>query len=170
MTKMKIGGVILTGFGAWLLVSKGMNVLHGMARDVEDAIKWRAYYKYGGKDTIPPGYSQTIRYSDGKENIVKPIEPKTDTATEASKEALKASVSKVINDTFDRVKATEEPLEGQTEAYKGKDLASSEAERNPEYTTVLDSEKTDYIPTESVSTDSFTAENQNNNDIHVTLD
>lgn len=70
MTGIKIGGVVLTGIGAWILINKTLNVVRGISSDVKTASMWNSYYKCWYKNRgqnnnagspIAPGYSVTKR-------------------------------------------------------------------------------------------------------------
>lgn len=70
MTAIKIGGIVLTGIGAWILVNKTLNVVRGISSDVKTASMWNSYYKCWYKNhgqnnnagaPIAPGYSVTER-------------------------------------------------------------------------------------------------------------
>ena len=96
MSKLGTGcKVVLTGIGAYLVLSKGIRVLEKMVTGTQDAMKWRSYYKYGKNDDIPPNNTMPLNEQN---------------------EALKASVKKMIDDAFDRLKREIDPLQAQIEA------------------------------------------------------
>ena len=78
MVRMKIGGMILTGFGAFLIVNKLINVVDNSVKRACEASKWRAYYKSWSEgeasgEPIAPGYSVTTRPVDSdKETVYDP--------------------------------------------------------------------------------------------------
>ena len=99
MSKLGTGcKVVLTGIGAYLVLSKGIRVLEKMVTGTQETMKWRSYYKYG-KDTDIPPWSVNDTMPLNEQN-----------------EALKASVKKMIDDAFDRLKREIDPLQAQIEA------------------------------------------------------
>ena len=58
---IKIGKLILGGIGTYLLLSKGMKVLDNLITGTQEAVKWKAYYKSGNEDMVPPGYRQSTQ-------------------------------------------------------------------------------------------------------------
>ena len=112
MTGMKKGGIILTGIGAYLILSKAINMVGRSVKNVSEAIKWKAYYKSNNRDAVPPGY--TVRKANENDNLAT---PKKDNA---SSKTLGAAVGHVVEDAIDslfgKVKCEKDPVEGQTEA------------------------------------------------------
>ena len=112
MTGMKKGGIILTGIGAYLILSKAINMVGRSVKNVSEAIKWKAYYKSNNCDAVPPGY--TVRKANENDNLAM---PKKDNA---SSKTLGAAVGHVVEDAIDslfgKVKCEKDPVEGQTEA------------------------------------------------------
>ena len=121
MTKMKIGGVILTGFGAWMLINKGLNLIGQISRDAKEASQWKAYYRNGGEDTIPPGYSRTTKYNDGRETTE---EPHRNTPVNTSEKAVDDVIHKAVDKVFEKSKAPEGAKEGQEMASETEDIGS----------------------------------------------
>ena len=84
MTTIKIGGVLLTGFAAYLIVNKALNTIDNTTKRACEASKWKNYYKCwsnGSADDKPvaPGYSVTTT-SNGTTTENSPYEKKTDNA------------------------------------------------------------------------------------------
>ena len=80
MTGIKLGGIVLTGIGGWLLINKGLNIVRDISSDAKTASMWRNYYKCWSKNRgqmnnvgspIAPGYSVTERPLDRNVEIVK---------------------------------------------------------------------------------------------------
>ena len=122
---IKIGKLILGGIGTYLLLSKGMKVLDHLITGTQEAVKWKAYYKSGNEDMVPPGYRQTTQKGDVTTDFT-PGDENGGTSQDAQNEALKASVKKAIDNAFGRVEAVKRPLEGQTEAFKEVLMGSAE--------------------------------------------
>ena len=116
MLKMKIGGILLTGFSAWLLINKGMNLVSQISRDARDAAQWKAYYKYGKEDAVPPGYRVTKRTENGKDVERTVEEDKSHVSVNASEGAIQDAVKKAINTIFEGIKREEGASEASEEA------------------------------------------------------
>lgn len=106
MTKMKVGGIALTGFGAFLIASKGINFLKFTVDRICDASKWKAYYKAfqktGRTDMTPPEKEQ--------------VNTEPSPASEALKTAIKDSIITATDAYLDTKKGAKKPSEGETEA------------------------------------------------------
>lgn len=113
----KAGKVILGGIGAYLILSKGIRALQKLIEGAEEAVKWKAYYRYGNEHMVPPGYRQTTK-KDGETCDFTPGDENGGTSQDAQNEALKASIKEAIDNTFNRPDALKRPLEGQIEAFK----------------------------------------------------
>ena len=127
MMKMSKGGIVLTGFGAFLILSKGIDALKHGVHDISDAIKWKAYCnsKCPEKYIVPPGYSRTMTYKDGtvvyddpRGRTKREIEnsEKSREAAGASGKAVGDAIVDAINSTFKDLKAKEEALQRDLEA------------------------------------------------------
>ena len=101
MMKMKVGGIILTGFGAYLAISKTIAFLDRTVSKIVNASVDKAYYKAVIKT--------------GNPDIARPVYKNS-----ASSEALKQSISKAIDEVVSTHKKpkkdAEGPLEGEIEA------------------------------------------------------
>ena len=140
MTKMKIGGMVLTGVGAFLILNKMINAVRSSVKDISDASKWRAYYRACGRngkndsDILPPGYwrevrnGQTVITDQEKEEEA----PKPDPVIEGAGEALKGAVVRAIDSLFKGADTTEEASEGRETAYTEQNGADTDGdELNP---------------------------------------
>ena len=109
MTGLKKGGIILTGIGAYLILSKAINMVGRSVKNVSEAMKWKAYYNSNNETAVPPGYS--LKYKEGSEDS------KTEACTEkASGEVLGRAITSAIETLLNKGKRENDPLEGQTEA------------------------------------------------------
>lgn len=132
MIKGKLAGLTVGGFTAFLLVNKVLNVTRGIVSDICKANQWKNYYKYG-KDgnMVAPGYSMhTHEDEDGNKIIVEDERHKqnTDPSQKPVEDVLKDSVIKAINDTFNKDKAPEGAVEGQTEASEGQNRGDTDGD------------------------------------------
>ena len=126
MVKVKAGGIVLGGLAAYLIISKGMNVVGGAVRNICESRKWKNYYKYGKEgNMVPPGYSMhthenengdTVEVNDGKQPVKQPQEVGKTSTGEALGRAVSDAILKMINDTFGAPKAAEGASEGDLEA------------------------------------------------------
>ena len=129
MVKVKAGGIVLGGLAAYLLISKGMNVVGGAVRNICESRKWKNYYKYGKEgNMVPPGYSmhtheneqgETVEVNDGKQPVKQPQEANKTSTGEAVGRAISDAILKMINDTFGTPKAAEGASEGDLEVSEG---------------------------------------------------
>lgn len=122
MVKTKVGGIMLGGLAAYLILSKGLNVVNNCVRNMCVAHEWKNYYKYGKEgNMVPPGYQMHTHTNESGENVdvgtpsaIKQEEAKQN--GNASQKPLSASISeaivRVINDVFVGDKKAEEASEG----------------------------------------------------------
>jgi hypothetical protein len=132
MVKLKAGGIVLGGFAAYLLLSKGISVVHGCVRSVCESRNWKNYYKYGKEgNMVPPGYSMhthenengdTVEVNNGKQPVKQPQEAGKTSTGEALGRAVGEAITKMINDTFGAPKAAEGASEGDLEASEGQNI------------------------------------------------
>lgn len=121
MIKLKVGGVILTGLAAWILVNKAINTIDNSVNKMCESSKWKSYYKCWSKgkidgDPIPPGYSRTSPVtSEVDENAV----------TQDSNEAAAKAAVDLIKEGLSKLKVTiTKPSDKQEEASEGQETAS----------------------------------------------
>lgn len=114
MTRMKIGGMVLTGVGAYLIISKGISAIRGMIRDVSEAVKWKAYYNCKRPDPLAPGYERVSDCKATKDGGTPPKPEKTP-SSEALGDAVGDAVRKAVDYLFDRREAQEEAAKDETE-------------------------------------------------------
>ena len=133
MVKAKAGGIILGGLAGYLILSKGINMLSGMVKNVCTAREWKNYYKYGKEGNMcPPGYyKHTTVKEDGTKEEYGTQEAQRRDAEEAQKKASQtasdgsfgASFAKAIVDAFaDGLKdkmGSKGPEKGNSEASEG---------------------------------------------------
>ena len=120
MMKMGKGGMVLTGIGAYLIMSQVISLVRNSVHDISSAMKWRAYYKYGQEGAVPPGYSKkTTRDNDE-------VIP----SSKIAEAPIKAVVTKAIDDLFKPSDAPEEALEGETEPFKEDISEKTEKEKD----------------------------------------
>ena len=127
MVKAKVGGIVLGGLAAYLLLSKGLNVVNNCVRNMCVAHEWKNYYKYGKEgNMVPPGYQMHTHTTENGDNVqvgtpeaIKQEEAKQN--GNASQKPLGATIGeaivKVINEVFPSGKKSEEASEGQEKAF-----------------------------------------------------
>lgn len=111
MLQMKMGGLVLTGIGAYLIISKGIGLIDRTVCKVTEAQKWKAYYKACAENRddankiLPPHYEQTYTYPSGEKENIKPegLDPEKEAKKEASQEALKGTIKNVIDKAVDTI-------------------------------------------------------------------
>jgi hypothetical protein len=111
MLQMKMGGLVLTGIGAYLIISKGIGLIDRTVCKITEAQKWKAYYKAcaenrdGMNKILPPHYEQTYTYPSGEKENIKPegCDPEKEAKKEASQEALKGTIKNVIDKAVDTI-------------------------------------------------------------------
>ena len=70
MLNGKIAGIAIGGFTGFLILTKVINAAEGCIGKICDAAKWRAYYKKGDVNMVPPGYASMTRPIDDKNEAV----------------------------------------------------------------------------------------------------
>ena len=70
MLNGKIAGIAIGGFTGFLILNKLINSAEGCIGKICDAAKWRAYYKKGDVNMVPPGYASMTRPIDDKNEAV----------------------------------------------------------------------------------------------------
>ena len=55
---------MIGGLAGYLLLNRVMSVIENSVKNVCHATEWKAYYKYGKDDTVPPGYRAVTRKVD----------------------------------------------------------------------------------------------------------
>lgn len=139
MVRLKVGGMILTGIGAFLIAEKVLNTVERSVKHACDARKWNAYYKCWtkgivGSDPIAPGYSMTTRPDGADYEIVHDPEGK-DHSEDNNKAEDKANgeggdrVVKAVCDCLDALakkmkKDTSKGSDEPTEASEAQETAS----------------------------------------------
>lgn len=136
MIRMKVGGMILTGFAAFLVADKVVSSVNRTVSNCCEAAKWKGYYKCWSKgdakgEPVPPGYSMTSRpdganyevvYDPSGEDHSQDNQPKKEEKHDSSDtvkavcEAVKAVAEKAIDSLTKRSETAEGAFEGQTEA------------------------------------------------------
>lgn len=104
MMKMSKGGLVLTGLGAYLILSKGIHMVNRAVSDISDMMKWRAYYK---------AFAKTGRTDMAEPNHVE--HNQDGTSSEATGKAVAEAITKTIDTLFNKPEAENEASEGQTE-------------------------------------------------------
>ena len=116
--KMNKGGLVLTGVGAYLILSKAIRLIDRSIENLSSAIKWRAYYKAfaetGRTDMKEPEARQEESKSTESEEKTE-TKKKPDASTEALRDALKDVITKSIDNLFGVKEEPEEASEGQIE-------------------------------------------------------
>lgn len=115
------------GLAAYLIIGKLVNTFNRTVQNVCEASKWKAYYRYGCGNMVPPGYSShTHKINDDEELVVedesqvkKPEKPNASTSDLGA--AIADSIIKVIRDKLHMPEAAEGPLEGEIEASEDED-------------------------------------------------
>ena len=122
MTTIKIGGVLLTGFAAYLILNKTLNTIDNSAKRVCEASKWKNYYKCWSEgaadgEPIAPGYSRTSDTSTTGANENSIDQDPNEAAAKAAVDLIKEGLSKL------KISITK-PSEKQREASEGQETAS----------------------------------------------
>lgn len=125
MTKMKIGSVVLTGIGAYLIISKGIYAVKGMVHDISEAVKWRAYYECKRPDPLAPGYERVSDCEATKDGGT-PSKPEKTVSSEKLGEAMGDAVRKAVDNLFDRRE------EDETDEYDGEEMTAEETSPDTE--------------------------------------
>ena len=114
MVKGKVAGIMIGGLAGYLLLSRVLSVVENCVRSACNAAEWRAYYKHGNENTVPPGYRSVTRKVDPEHEFC--VEDPTqvdengnliDNSEDAKKAAISESIKKAINSCFDGVEAAE---------------------------------------------------------------
>jgi len=154
MIKLKVGGMILTGFAAFLVAEKIVGMLNQAVIGCCEASKWKGYYRCWSKgqakgDPVPPGYSMTTRpdgadyevvYDPSGKDHQHDNEPKEEGKHDHSDtvktvcEAMKIVAEKVIDSLTKRPDEPEEAKEGDSEASGEDEITGT----NPAYENVND--------------------------------
>ena len=136
MIKMKVGGMILTGCAAFLMVNKIVNTVDAAVKRTCETAKWRGYYRCWSKgqasgEPVAPGYSMTnrplgcdyevVRDPEGKDHSQDNVQnsekdDKAHDTVNAVIDAVKAVAEKAIDTLKKGPEAPEEALEGDLEA------------------------------------------------------
>lgn len=115
----------MAGLAGYLILDKALNVVKLGIKEVCEASKWRAYYKHGKDDVVPPGYRSTVRKIDDEHEFAiedpKQVNPDgTDKHTEGPQESPAASlvnsVNKAVNDWLDKADERREAKKREREA------------------------------------------------------
>ena len=124
MIQMKTGGLVLTGIGAYLIVSKIISMVRGSVHDLAEAQKWKAYYNCDRPDPIAPGYERrtSVKKSnedtedipeDGQEDGGNPPEKtKNETVLEGVGRAISDAINKSVDELFKKTEAGKTASEG----------------------------------------------------------
>lgn len=135
MVKGKVAGVVFGGLAGYLLIVKGLNVLHACVKDICTAAEWKAYYKDKEGLHVAPGYQQyTRKINDDEELVVEKADSRVRKAgnEDASLNDLKASLSSAISKSIDAWlngrKGQEEASEGETEASEEPDISGEDTD------------------------------------------
>ena len=147
MIKMKVGGMILTGCAAFLMVSKVVNSFDATVNKVCETAKWRGYYRCWSKgkadgEPMAPGYSRTTRPDGANFEVVddptgkdhqkdnEPDIPKNGSqnsdAAKAVVEAVKDIAEKVVDNLTKPSGEPREASEDQTEASTDENIGDLE--------------------------------------------
>ena len=122
MTTIKIGGVLLTGLAAYLVLSKAISTIDNSTKRACEASKWKNYYKCWSEgnaegEPIAPGYSRTSPATTEIEESAVTQDP--------NEAAVKAAVD-LIKEGLSKLKVTiTKPAEKQEEATEGQEKASA---------------------------------------------
>lgn len=162
MIKLKVGGMILTGFAAFLVAEKALGTVSQAVIGCCEASKWKGYYKCWSKgqakgDPVPPGYSMTSRpdkadyevvYDPSGKDHQHDNEPKEEGKRDHSEavktvcEAVKTVAEKAIDSLSKRSDEPREASEGQTEAYEDENLFEPD-EKSAHECDICEDSKTD---------------------------
>jgi hypothetical protein len=114
MVQMKWGGLVLTGVGAYLIVSKVINSIRASVHDIAEAKKWEAYYKCARPEPLAPGYEfhATTTQRDGGDP---PGRDHSETSSEALVKAISGAINKAVDGIFSSSKGDEIDGEGLVE-------------------------------------------------------
>ena len=145
MIKLKVGGMILTGFAAFLVAEKALGTVSQAVIGCCEASKWKGYYRCWSKGQakgvpVPPGYSMTSRPNKADYEVVydpsvkdrqHDNEPKeeekrdhSDTVKTVCK-AMKTVAEKAIDSITKRPDEPEEAKEDDSEASEGDEITKT---------------------------------------------
>lgn len=122
MTTIKIGGVLLTGLAAYLVLSKAISTIDNSTKRACEASKWKNYYKCWSEgnaegEPIAPGYSRTSPAT---------TEIEESAVTQDPNEADAKAAVDLIKEGLSKLKVTiTKPAEKQEEASEGQEKASA---------------------------------------------
>ena len=115
MMKMKFGGWVLTGLGAYLIAGKVVKMVGKAVEDISTASEWKAYYRAFGKtgrsDMSVPKEKVVYVEKDAEGSNSSP-------STEHLKDVIADSIQKATDALLEKKKGVNDPLEGQREAFK----------------------------------------------------
>jgi hypothetical protein len=128
MMKMKFGGWVLTGLGAYLIAGKVVKMVGKAVEDISTASEWKAYYRAFGKtgrsDMSVPEKKVVYVEKDAEGGNSSP-------STEHLKDVIADSIQKATDALLEKRKGVNDPLEGQREAFK-EDVCEEEPKSGPE--------------------------------------
>lgn len=133
MTTIKIGGVLLTGLAAYLVLSKAIGTIDNSTKRACEASMWKNYYKCWSEgnaegEPIPPGYSRTSPVtSEVDENAV--AQDPNEAAAKAAVDLIKEGLSKLKVTITKPAEKQEEASEERTEPNDGTELGSEGQEK-----------------------------------------
>lgn len=133
MTTIKIGGVLLTGLAAYLVLSKVIGTIDNSTKRACEASKWKNYYKCWSEgnaegEPIAPEYSRTSPVStEIEENAV--TQDPNEAAAKAAVDLIKEGLSKLKVTITKPSEKQEEASEERTEPNDGTELGSEGQEK-----------------------------------------
>ncbi len=130
MNTLKTGSIMLTGLGAYLILSKAIGAAERSAERFADALAWRSYYKCTRKDPVPPHYSRTTHPTDDTEGLDDELPKdiaKQDSVANAG-EVLGKALVKTIDNLFKKPDEPEEALEDDLDACETSSEVAEEEE------------------------------------------
>ena len=98
MLRGKVMGIAIGGFAGYIILCKLINSTERAVSKICDAAKWRAYYKHGAENTIPPGYCRTSR-TLGNDDTPDDVVPSDMNKRNETKNIAK----KIVNDIFETI-------------------------------------------------------------------
>lgn len=112
MMKLNKGGMVLTGVGAYLILTKGIRLLRGVVHDISETSKWKAYYHCKRPDPLAPGYNRVLD-GDGH-SIDGGSLDKSNGSSGSFNGVLSDAIVKTINELFDKKDKLKDALKSET--------------------------------------------------------
>lgn len=94
MTQMKLGGIVLSGIGAFFILNRSINAVRDTVYQITEASKWKAYYECKRPDPLAPGYERTEINDEPKSDGGDPPNAKKKDGSKSTAEIVAEAVIK----------------------------------------------------------------------------